>query len=172
MNSQEDLVIIGKVLRPHGIKGEIRVFCISSFPERFKVLKKVYLSLENKTEIFEVESARFHKKFILLKLKGIDKIEDVETWRGAEILIKEEEIFRKDENFYYYHELIGLPCFLPEGDFLGKVIGVEEGPMNVNLLIKEEDGFEHSVPFSKQFVEVERGSKIIIKPIPGLLSKK
>lgn len=171
MNSQE-LVIIGKVLKPHGLKGEIRVFSISSFPERFKLLKKVYLSLESKTELFEVESARFHKSFILLKLKGIEKAEDVEKWRGAEILINEEEIFKKSDNFYYYHELIGLPCFLPKGEFLGNVVAIEEGPLNVNLVIKEEDGFEHSVPFARVFVQVERGNKIIIKPIPGLLSKK
>lgn len=171
MNS-EDLVIIGKVLKPHGLKGEMRVFCISSFPERFKALKNAYLSLNEKRELLEVESARFHKNFILLKFKGIDKIEEAEKWRGAEILIRESEVFRKDENFYYYHELIGLPCFLNDGKLLGKVTGIEEGPLNVNLLIEREDGTENSVPFAKQFVEVERGVKIIIKPIPGLLLKE
>lgn len=171
MNS-EDLVIIGKVLKPHGIKGEMRVFCISSFPERFKVLKNAYLSLNEKMELLEVESARFHKNFILLKFKGIDKIEEAEKWRGAEILIEEKDIFRKDENFYYYHELIGLPCFLPDGKFLGKVTAIEEGPLNVNLIIEEEDGFKQSIPFSKKFLEIERGKKIIVKPIPGLLLKK
>lgn len=170
--NKEELVLIGQVLKPHGIKGEIRVLSFSDFPERFKVLKNVYLSLGEKLEIFSVESARYHKKFILLKLKNIDKIEDVEDWRGAEILIREEEIYRKDENFYYFHELIGLPCFIEDGKFLGKVTGFEKVKEKANLVIEEENGLEHSIPFVKKFVEVERGKKIIIKPIPGLLSKK
>lgn len=169
--NKEKLISIGQILKPHGIHGEMRVLILSSFPERFKTTEKVYLVLKDKEELFSVEKARSHKKFVLIKLKGIEKVEEAEKWRGAEVMIKEEEIWRKDENFYYYHELIGQECFLPKGEYLGVVSGIEELKENINLLIKDKSGYEYSVPFVKEFIIVERGKKIIVKPIPGLLTK-
>lgn len=171
MNS-EDLVSIGKILKPHGLKGELRVLNLSSFAERFKALRYVILCLGNRREEFIVESVRFHKNFLLFKLKGIDSKEMAEKWRGADVMIKEKDVWKKGENFYFYHELIGLKCFLPRGEYLGIVDGIEEIGENINLIIKEKDGYEHSVPFAKEFIIVEKGEKIIVKPIPGLLSKK
>jgi len=169
--NKEELISIGQVLKPHGLHGELRVLSFSSFPERFKALKDVFILFKDKIELFSVENTRFHKKFILIKLKGIDKLEEAEKLRGAEIMIKEEEIWRKDENFYYYYELIGLECFLPKGEYLGVVSGIEELKEGVNLLVKDKSGFEYSIPFVKKFIKVERGKKIIVKPVPGLISK-
>ncbi len=169
--NKEKLISIGQILKPHGLHGDLRVLILSSFPERFKALCEVYLVIKDKIELFSVEKARIHKKFVLIKLKGIEKVEEAEKWRGAEVMIKEEEIWRKDENFYYYHELMGLECFLPKGEYLGVVSGIEELKENVNLLIKDKSGYEYSVPFVKEFIIVERGKKLIVKPIPGLLTK-
>ncbi len=169
--NREEFFSIGQILKPHGIKGEVRVLSLSSFPERFKALGVVYIALKDKIEEYHLENVRFHKKFLLIKFKEIKDRNGAETLRGAEILIKERDLWKKEENFYYYHELYDLPCYLPKGEYLGVVVGIEEAQENVNLIIKEKDGWEHSIPFAKEFVKVERGKKIIIKPIPGLLSK-
>lgn len=170
--NKEDLISIGQVLKPHGIHGFLKVLNLSSFPERFKILRRVILSFGNILKEFDVEETRFHKKFILFKIKGIDNLEEAEKWRGAEIMVKAEEIWKKSDNLYYYFELMELPCYLQNGEFLGNVSGIEEVGEKINLIIKEENGYENSVPFVKEFIEVERGVKIIVKPIPNLLSKK
>jgi len=163
---------IGTVLKPHGIHGELRVAPMSSFPERFQSLKEVQLRRGDRCEVFAVEGARPHKEFILIKLKGIERVEEAEQWRGADLEIPAEQAWAHSPDFHYYHTLTGLPAHLPRGERLGTVAGFDEGPGGVNVVIEADGGREYAVPFVKAFITVVPGEKIIVRPIPGLLSEQ
>jgi len=163
---------IGTVLKPHGLHGEMRVAPLSSFPERFHALKEVLLRLGDRCETFAVEGARPHKEFILIKLKGIERVEEAEEWRNADLEIPSDQAWPHGPDFHFYHSLTGLPAHLPRGERLGTVAGFDEGPGGVNVIITNEAGREYAVPFVKEFITVVPGDKIIVRPIPGLLSEQ
>ncbi len=168
MNSPE-FIVIGEVLRPHGVHGELRARPLSDFPDRYAALKTVWLVRGEERREHRVQGVRPHKEFLLFRLEGLTTVEEAETWRGADIAVPLAEAWPHGPDFHYYHDLLGLPCFLPRGERLGTVTGFEENPGAVNLLI-DAGGREVSVPFVKAFVTVEPGVRIVIRPIPGLLA--
>jgi 16S rRNA processing protein RimM len=118
--SSEKLLLMGKVIRPHGLDGLLRIFSYaesgSSFIRAGTVLLK---SDQMEISEHEVISIRAHKKALLLKLKGISSLEDAERYQGAEILIRKEALGPKNDDEYFWFELIGLEVFLNSGPFVG-----------------------------------------------------
>ena len=169
MNS-DTFIAIGAVLKPHGIHGELRVRVLSSFPERFQSLKEAYLKLGERCEPFAVEGARPHKEFMLVKLKGIETVDDAEAWRNADLAVPPDQVWPHGPDFHYFHDLIGLPVHMPRGELLGKVTGFDESPGTPNMLVTADSGKEYAVPFVKAFITVLAGEKVIVRPIPGLLA--
>jgi 16S rRNA processing protein RimM len=167
--SNPGFIAIGEVLRPHGVHGDLRARPLSDFPERYAALKTVWLVLGDRTREFPVVSVRPHKGLLLVRLQGMATFEEADAWRGADLAVPASEAWPHGPDFHYYHDLLGLPCFLPRGEKLGTVTGFEEHPGAVNLLI-DADGREVSVPFVKAFVTVVPGERIVIRPIPGLLA--
>lgn len=164
--------LIGKILKPHGIQGELRVEIISDFPERFLALKRVYLSPPNGGDFLEmsVTRARLHKQYALVSFQNVHDRDAAEEYREYELFVPEEERWVKDEDFYYFHELENLPVYLPGGDHVGVVEGMSNQPTCI-LEIRDKEGREILVPFNREFVKVLRDEgKIILHPIPGLLS--
>jgi 16S rRNA processing protein RimM len=168
--NSDTFIAIGAVLKPHGIHGELRVRGLSSFPERFQALKEVYLRLGGRCEAFAVEGVRPHKEFLLVKLKGIQTMNEAEAWRNADLVVPPDQVWAHGPDFHFYHELIGLRVYLPRGEFLGHVTAFDESPGTPNMLVESESGKEYAVPFVKDFVTVVKGEKVIVRPIPGLLA--
>src|SRR5690625_7095920 len=75
---------VGEIVNTHGIRGEVKVFRISDFKDRFEVGKDLYLVQKNKpVQKVVIRSQRLHKGFILLKFEGYSDLNDVEGLKGA-----------------------------------------------------------------------------------------
>ena len=83
------LIAIGRIIGPHGIRGEVRLFSYAESIETFVPGSSLFLKFpDGKKGEYTIVSARPHKKAVLLKLEGIDSIDEVNVWRNAEVFLQ------------------------------------------------------------------------------------
>lgn len=117
------LIIIGRILGVHGIKGELKVLPITDDPGRFYDLDAVTL-IQGKTEKeYSITNCRLHKTNVLLFLEGITNRNDAEALIGSEVGIPKELAVELAEDEFFIEELLGLPVY-NEGVLLGKMTDV------------------------------------------------
>ena len=96
----EDLFQIGAITSTHGLKGEVKVFPTTDDVNRFKKCKEILLDTgKSGFRTLETESVKFFKQFVILKFKGLDRIEDVEMYKGKNLYVTRQNAIRlkKDE---------------------------------------------------------------------------
>ncbi|MEN3038865.1 MAG: ribosome maturation factor RimM [Candidatus Kryptonium sp.] len=166
-----DLCIIGKILRPYGLKGQICVKPITDFVNRFKKLKRVYVG-DNPIEVEEhyIVSSSLRNEEIILKFKNINDRTTAESFSGKFIYIPEEELLPLPEGYYYVHDLIGLKVYDVNGKKIGIITDVWLLPAN-DVYVVESKGKEILIPAISEVVKkVDLENKmIIIDPMEGLI---
>lgn len=130
------LIAIGKIVAPHGVRGDVRIIPLTDFPERFYELKQILL--EDGSSL-EVEGAKPHKQFVLLKLRGLNTRNDIEHLRGKLIYVKKEDLVPLPEGHYYQFEIIGLKVYTEQGGYIGKVTDILSTGSN-DVYVTEQDG--------------------------------
>lgn len=120
---------------------------------------------------FAILKVRPHKHHLLVRLKGLMTREQAEIFRDWQVWIGKEVLPVTIRDFYFEDELVGLPCFLPRGERLGKVAGLVNEGAHAHLMVENSQGEVWYIPFFKAFVEVERDNRVVIHPIPGLLAQ-
>src|SRR5690625_913834 len=117
----DQLYNVGKIVNTHGIRGEVRVFRITDFDDRFTIGNTLYVPKKNHDLIpLTIDGHRKHKQYDLLHFQDHDTIEDVEFLKGLYLKIKEEQLMELQENEFYYHEIIGCEMFTTNGEQVGK----------------------------------------------------
>jgi len=168
----DKLLSIGKILNFHGIQGEVKVG-FSEGTEDFLTQSKIMYIEKNSEKIsLTPTNVRFHKNFALIKFKEINSIDEVMTYKGDFLKVSKEKIkkfLKKDE--FYIDDLIGLSVFDQNGEFLGTISAVSKAGVQDRILVKNDQGKEHIIPFVKDIVpdiNLEE-KKLIIKNIEGLI---
>ena len=87
----EDFFQIGIVTTAHGVHGELKVFPTTDDAKRFKKLKNLYIDNGKTTVTKKVESVKFFKQFVILKLEGIDTMDDALLYRNAKLLVERKD---------------------------------------------------------------------------------
>jgi 16S rRNA processing protein RimM len=165
------LIAIGKVLKPWGVRGEVKVQSLTDFPERFKDLRRVYLVSPRGNEIVcAVKSARSLGGMPLLLLEGYDSPEKARTIASWLIKIPQEEAVPLPEGQYYWFELIGMVVLSEEGERLGEITDVFATGSN-DVYVMKRDGGEVYIPATKEIVkQIDRKARtMIIHVMEGLL---
>lgn len=117
----DDFFEIGVIAGTHGIKGVLKVFPTTDEPSRFELLKKVYVELGSEKQVFNISSVAYHKKFVLLKLKGIDDINEAEGYKGVRILIDEKDGLKLEDDEYFMRDLYDIDVYTVDNEYLGKI---------------------------------------------------
>jgi 16S rRNA processing protein RimM len=163
-----DLVAIGRVVKPQGRRGEVVVEPLSDRPDRFPSLRRAYLrAAGDAARAVEVTSCWPHKGRFVLKLAGVDSIDEAERLRGLEIGIGEEELAALPAGSYYHHQLKGLPAFDPSGRGLGTVADILETGAGAGVLIVRGPAGELMVPLTDEFVrqvDLDAGRVVVVVP--------
>lgn len=148
----DDLLRVGVISSTHGIKGEVKVFPTTDDVNRFKKLKTVILENGKDVLELEIEGVKFFKKFAILKFKGINDINEVEKYKGKDLLIKREHAVKlgKDECFIY--DIIGSRVVTDEGKELGILTEVLSTGANDVYVVTTEDKKELLLPSIKQCI--------------------
>ena len=159
-------LIVGRILAPWGIRGEVKVEVLTDFPERFAPRKVVYLN----TSPLEIESCHPHKQHMVVKLATIDSIEAAEKLRGQDLTIPGSELHPLPEGQYYTFQLIGLKVVTTEGQTLGRVTDIMSTASNDVYIVEGKRG-EILIPAIEDVVksiDLKKG-RMVIEAIEGLL---
>ena len=163
--------MIGRVTRPHGVGGELRVLSYTESAESFSRFDRLLVRpVKSMAKEVRVTGVRPHKKFVLLKLYGVINRDQAESLVDAEVLVKREWLPPPAEDEYYWTDLIGLSAFDEEGRLLGVVKAVMPAGSE-DLLVLEENGREVILPFHSEVVlDVDPpGGRLTARPPQGLL---
>ncbi len=166
--SEPHYLVVGKIVAPWGVKGEVKVAIETGFPERFERLKRVYLG--EKVTCFVLEGSRLHKGHALLKLRGCDDRHAAEKLRGQLVQIPIEEAMPLDEDEYYVYQIVGLDVWTTAGEHLGRISEVLFTGANDVYVVQGEKG-EILIPAVEDVVlEVDlAGGRLTVELMEGLV---
>jgi len=167
----EDLILIGHVIRPQGIAGLLRIVSYAQSRETFFQAGSVFIETgHNEFEERKVTDIRPWGSSFLLKLSGLNSIEQAKPLKGARIFIRKDSLIKSDESEFFYYELFGLDVYLTTGQYLGVVKNIFPTGSN-DVYVVESKGREYLIPAIHQVIKeinIEQ-NRIIILPVKGLL---
>ena len=166
----EQMLRVGVITSTHGVRGEVKVFPTTDDAKRFKTLKKVILDGREPLEL-SLEQVKFFKNMVILKFKGYDNINDVETWRQRDLLITRDQAVELKEDEYFITDLIGLTVVNEEEAVLGRVKDVLETGANDVYVVELTGGKELLLPAIKDCilnVDLE-GGRMKVHVLDGLM---
>jgi 16S rRNA processing protein RimM len=118
-----EYLTVGKVANTHGVHGELKVIPTTSDISRFDYLKIVWVEKNGKLTEYFVDSVRYHKNFVLIRLHGIDTMDKAAELKNCELKVNRKNARPLDENEFFIADL--LECEVYEGDeYLGKITDV------------------------------------------------
>lgn len=157
----KEFLTVGQIVKTHGVKGEVKVYPLTDDIKRFRKLKKVYIDdIEKNITWCKLQADR-----VILKIEGIDTVEDAEKYKNKYIRINREDAVKLPKDSYFITDLIGCTVVDSNGKDLGKVFDVIKTGSNDVYWIKSPK--ELLIPALKDIVlsvDVESQS-IVIKPV-------
>ena len=158
-------VAVGRVLRAHGVRGEMLVEPLAP-RESFSTGTHVTISGRE----YEIAGARTEGRSLRVKLAGVDTREKVQALRGTYLQVREPDLASLPEGEYYRFQLIGLTVRSLEGGELGQIIDVLSAPENDIYVVSGPSGevLIPSVDDVVREIDLSAGS-ITIEIVPGLL---
>jgi 16S rRNA processing protein RimM len=156
-------MVVGRILGPFGVHGEIKVEVLTDYPERFQAMDMARLG-QHHTE-WPVTGIRFHGQRVLMRLEGVDTPESVRPLQHQEISVPRSEAVPLPEGHYYLADVLGLLAMTPEGDELGTVTEVLRTGSNDVFVVGKGRG-EILVPAINDAVrELDiAGGKLVVEP--------
>jgi 16S rRNA processing protein RimM len=168
-------LLLGRVMRPHGIRGEISIEVLTAYPERIVPDMQVYLGNDPKDAssavTYRVESARKHQRHLLLQLEGIADRNAAESMRSQYVMVPLEDAVPLDEGEFYLFQVIGIAVYTDEDEHLGEVVDVIETGANDVYVVRGPRG-EVLLPAIDDCVldiDIDAG-KMTVHLLDGLLS--
>ncbi|MEE8391460.1 MAG: ribosome maturation factor RimM [Anaerolineae bacterium] len=167
-------LLVGRVLRPHGVRGELRVEIITAHPERLAQHAYFYLAHPNSPQVarrYSVEGLRFHTKVLLLKLDGTDDRNAADELRGMLVQIPVEEAVPLEEGEYYLFQLVGVRVETEDGEWLGQIVDVIETGANDVYVVRGPRGEVLLPAVDNVVLQLDLESKqMVVHLLPGLLA--
>ena len=166
-----EYIEIGQIVNTNGLKGVVKVNPFTDDISKFEDLKYVYIQLKNELKKVKIEQVRYNKNQVLLKLEGIDSIEEAEKYRNFYLKTEKESQEDLGEDTYYIVDLIGLDVYSDKYEYLGKIEDVFPTGSNDVYVVKDNLGKQILIPAIADVVkEVDlKNKKMIINLIPGLI---
>ncbi|HWH32227.1 MAG TPA: ribosome maturation factor RimM [Egibacteraceae bacterium] len=161
-----DLVAVGLVGKPHGLRGEVYVRLDPDFADPLTPGRVVATDRHGD---LTVTSTRDHSGRVVARFDGVATREAAEDLRGERLLLPRQEI-ELDEDAVWVDDLLGLEVVTEEGELVGVVEAVTDGPAHDYLLVARPDGGEALIPVVDELVELD-GERIVVRPVPGLLDQ-
>lgn len=162
-------LVIGRIVKPHGVRGDVLVEVHTDEPDRFTWLDRVYVGREDPVPV-AIERVRFHKTFVLLKLAGYDDRESAKLLRAQWLQVPEEEGLPLEEGEYYLYQVVGATVYSDDGKLIGELTQVLETKANNVFVVKGPFG-EVLLPDTDEVVkevDLDKG-QITVHLLPGLL---
>lgn len=161
---------VGQIINTHGVRGEVKIFPLTDDVARFDDLKEVYIESKGTMVKYQVESCKHLKNTVVLKLKGIDTMNDAEKLRQQYIKVGRWDAVRLPKDTYFICDIVDSEVFDINGELLGKLQDVLQTGSNDVYVVKN-DKREILIPALKSVIkEINLQDKKIIVDLPeGLI---
>jgi 16S rRNA processing protein RimM len=162
-------LVIGRIVKPHGVDGEVRVAIHTDVPERFNWLERVFVG-QAKPVLYRVEGVRFHQASVLMKLEGIHNRDDAQLLSSQWVQVPEAEGIPLEEGEYFLYQAIGLKVNTDEGKNLGEVTEIIVTGANNVFVVHGPQG-EVLLPDTDEVVlkvDIE-GGQMLVHLLEGLI---
>jgi 16S rRNA processing protein RimM len=166
-------LVVGRVLRPHGVRGELAVEVLSDAPDRFSPGAELGAGDpdgDGPLRPVTVTAARLHLGRLLLRLDGVEDRDAAEELRGALLSIPMEAARSLAADEFWPHQLVGLDVVDRQGRRRGEVADVLPGTAHDLLAVDLPSGERRLVPAVAALVTVElEAGRVLVDAVPGLL---
>lgn len=168
MDDLSNYFLLGRVLKTHGIRGELTVYLDTNHPERYTKMKSLFLETEGQLKQFKVISCKLssHPQQAIVRLEGLTKIEEAEAYLKCSIYQPLSMLPKPAKNDFYFHEIIGFEVIdLKEGS-LGPLSNIYDLPKHA---VGEADwqGRKLLFPLREPIItEIDRTNKILKVDLP------
>ena len=154
---------LGQIVNTFGIKGMVKIKPFTDDVEQFEKLESIEIKTKKDIKEYKIEQVKFHKQMVMLKLKGIDTIEQAETLRNSYIVINRNNTKPLEKDTYYIVDLIGLDVItIEDGKKIGKLDDIFNTGSNDIYVVKNEEGKEILLPaISDVIKEINLEDKVI-----------
>lgn len=163
-------ILIGKIVAPFGIKGEVKVAIHTDFPERLSAGRElIVVAPDGKRLPSRIERSYPHKGGVTVKLQGVDTRNQAEDLRGASVVIDESDLAELPEDSFYVFDLVGVKVVTDDGREQGEITEILQG--GANDVYVTSTGL--CIPALKDVVtKVDLENRLmVIHPVPGLLTE-
>lgn len=147
--SDMNLIIIGRIGKPHGVKGEMRVYPLTDFPNRFENLHKAYID----DTAIDIVSSRYSNDFVIIKVKNFNDREKAAAATGKFLKIDRSDVAPLAEGEYYSFDIIGLAVYDEKNVYRGSIVNIiKTGSNDVYVVEEPETAKQILIPALKKIV--------------------
>ena len=168
----DDMVVVGRIARAHGIRGQVVVDPVTDFPDdRFKAGSIVFYRKGDAIEPLTITAARIHRGRPIIGVAGVETMTAAEELAGTELRINVDALQPLPPGSFYQHDLVGCLVETTEGMAIGTVASVEGAGVGSRLVIPGANGGEILIPLAAEIVVgVNLDARtIVVQPPEGLL---
>lgn len=168
----DEMALVGRIARPHGIRGQVMVNPETDFPdERFTPDAVMYVRRAGVVEAVTLTTVRFQQARPVIGLRGVEDMNAALTYAGTELRVPADQLLALPDGAFYQHQLVGCSVVTRSGELVGTVRGLEGTLETSRLVIDGPDG-EVLVPFAHDIcVAIDPvARRIVIEPPAGLLT--
>ncbi len=163
-------LLLGKVIKPHGLRGELKIYPYSQQPENILDYKHCVL-VNTKGELspsLRLEKSRIQGKYAILTLGSVCNRDQAEELQGAGVLLDLQSLPEIGKDEYYWFQLHGLSVRTEQGEVLGKVKRIFSNGAQ-DIMVVGNDNHEYMIPILDSIILEQNEEGITISPPPGLL---
>jgi 16S rRNA processing protein RimM len=167
----DEMALVGRIARAHGIRGQVIVNPETDFPEdRFRPGVELFIERGGRIEALRVTTSRFQGPRPVIGIEGVTTMNDAETLAGRELRVPVERLVALPADTFYRHDLVGCVVETRDGRRIGPVTDVE-GSMTGSRLVVESAGGEVLIPLVAAICTVvdPAAKRIVIDPPEGLI---
>ncbi|HXX33154.1 MAG TPA: ribosome maturation factor RimM [Thermodesulfobacteriota bacterium] len=163
---EKNLFPIGRVVKPHGVKGRVKVDYFGKDLRLPSFYHEIFIEdEEGKPESYEVLETVPQPPRLILRLKGIEKVEETKPLIGKEILVEKDSFLKLDEGEYYWIDILGMKVETQEGKGIGKIKEIFPTGANDVYVVEGKRG-EILLPATEEVIEsidIERGVMKVVR---------
>ncbi len=167
-------LLLGEILRPHGVMGEVKMRVLTAYPERLSELESVFLGSSpdgDDAREYAVERVRMNREYALVKLREIHDRTEADKIRDLYVMVELEDAIPLEEDEFYLYQLIGLTVKTVEGETLGALTEVLETGANDVYIVDSPQYGEVLIPATPEtIIQTDISGGVVIVKLPdGLL---
>jgi len=166
-----ELILVGTIVRPHGVEGKLRMLSACAF-ETLRRLRKVCLMdpAGNSQWVRLRRTSPLGRRGAILEVEGVESLEEARSLVGRSVWMRRADLPPLREGEYYWADLVGLQVVTQTGRRLGQISSVMPTKAH-DVFVVREDGREHLIPATEEVVKrVDLAAGVmVIEPLPGLL---